>query len=74
MKPKQDDSDWIFHNYRGTNFDDEILCEPTSSDNKEKEGDNPSNNRLVNLKKLTTNMDNFWFSKNVHMRSIYRWK
>ena len=50
MKPKQDDSDWIFHNDRGTNFDDEILCEPTSSDNKEKEGDILNGNRLINLK------------------------
>ena len=36
-----------------------MLYEPTSSYNKEKEGENPSYNRLLNLKILTTNMEKF---------------
>ena len=50
VKPKQDYSDWIFQTYRGTNLDYDMLCEPTSSDNEEKEGDGLSNNCLINLK------------------------
>ena len=36
-----------------------MLCEPNISYNKEKERDNLSGNRLINLKILTTNIDNF---------------
>ena len=50
MKPKQDDSDWKFQTHRGTNLAYDMLCEPISSDNEEKEGDNLSRNRLINLK------------------------
>ena len=57
VKPKQDYSDWIFKTYRGTNLDYYMLCEPTSSDNEEKEGDNISSNRPVNLIVLTTNIE-----------------
>ena len=55
VKPKQDDLDWKIYTYRGTNIDYNTLCEPTSSDYEEKEGDNFNGNRLINLKKLTTN-------------------
>ena len=34
MKPKQNDSDWKFQTYRGTNLDYVMLCEPKGSDNK----------------------------------------
>ena len=36
MNPKKDDSDWKIHTYGGINLADDMLCEPTSSDNKEK--------------------------------------
>ena len=36
VNPKQDYSDWKFQTYRGTNFDYNMLCGPTSSDNEEK--------------------------------------
>ena len=57
MKPKQDDPDWIFQTYRGTNVDYEMLCEPTSSENEEKEGDNISGNSLFKLIVFTTNIE-----------------
>ena len=59
VKPKQDYPYWKFHYYRGTNLDCEILCEPTSSNNEKKEGNNLSGNPLVNLIFLTTNKEKF---------------
>ena len=59
MKPKQDDSEWEFKNYKCTNLAHDMLCEPTDSDIEKKEEDNISGNRLINLKILTTNIDNF---------------
>ena len=35
-----------------------MLCEPKASYNEEKEGDNLSSNRIINLGILTTNIDN----------------
>ena len=55
--PKQDYTEWKFQTYRGTKLAYDMLCKPISSDNKEKEGDNLSGNRLINLKILTTNID-----------------
>ena len=57
--PKQDDPEWKFQSYRGTNLAYDILCEPICSDNENKEGDNLSGNRVINLKILTTNIDIF---------------
>ena len=51
MKTKQDDPDWKFHTYRSNNLDYYILCEPTRSDNEDKEGDSLRGNRLINIKK-----------------------
>ena len=56
--PKQDDAEWKFQTYRGTNLANDMLCKPRSSDNKQKEGDNISGDRLINIKKLTTNIEN----------------
>ena len=36
-----------------------MFYEPTCLDNKQKQGDNLSSNRLINLKILTNNIDNF---------------
>ena len=49
VKLKEDDSEWNFHIYRGTNLAYDMLCDPISSDNEDKEGDNISGNNLVNL-------------------------
>ena len=48
--PKDDDKEWKFQTYMGINLSYEMLCEPTCLDNEEKEGDNLSGNRLINLK------------------------
>ena len=45
MNPKKYDSYWKFHTHRGTHLNHDIVCDPTSSDNEEKEGEN----RPVNL-------------------------
>ena len=39
----------------GTNLAYDMLCEPSSSDNEEKDGDYLSSNRLINMKLLATN-------------------
>ena len=79
MNPKEDDSEWKFEttsrigNDRGTNLAyDVLLCEPISSDNEQKEGDNLSGNHLVNLKKLTTNVEKFQCDENVQRIRLYR--
>ena len=59
VKLKEDDSEWNFHIYRGTNLAYDMLCDPISSDNEDKEGDKISSNHLVNQNKLTTIIDNF---------------
>ena len=66
--PKQDNLEQKFHIHRGTNSDYDMLCEPISSDNEEKGGDNLSGNRLINLEILTTNVNNFQCADNVHSR------
>ena len=53
--PPKNDPEFKFHTYRGTELSYDMLYEPTSSDKKEKEGDNISGNRHINLKILTTN-------------------
>ena len=57
--PKQDYPEWTFQNYRGTNLDYNMSCEPKSLDDEEKEGDDLSGYRLINLKFFTTNIENF---------------
>ena len=59
VNPKQDDSDWNFQTYKGSNLSYEISCEPKSSDDEYKEGDNLSGNLPINPKNITTNTDNF---------------
>ena len=59
IMPKQYDIECIFQSYKGTEFSFEMLLEPPSSDNKEKEVDKISGNRLINLKILTTNVNIF---------------
>ena len=70
VKPKQDDSDWKFQTCRGTNLAYDMLYEPKSSDNKEKEGDNSSGNRLINLK-IDNQHTYFLCADNVHRRRLY---
>ena len=59
VNPKQDDSDWKFQTYMGTNLSCDMLCEPKKLDNEDKEGDNLSSNHIIIFKKLTTKTDSF---------------
>ena len=49
-----------------------MMCESVNSDQEEKEGDVLNGNRIINLKNLITNIDNFWCAKSVHMRGNCR--
>ena len=49
-----------------TSLDYDMLCDPSGPDNKEKEEDNLSSNRLINLNILTTNIE-----KNL-VKNLYR--
>ena len=55
IMPKQDGPEWKFQTYKGNKLVYDMLCEPISSDNKNKEEDDISSNHLINLKILTTN-------------------
>ena len=63
---------WKFHSYKGINSGYDMLCEPVNSDQEEKEGDVLNSNRIINLKNLISNIDNFWCAKNVHRGRNYR--
>ena len=60
---KQDDNDWKFQSYKGTNLGYDMICESVSSDQEEKEGDVLNGNRIINLKNLITNVDTFLVCK-----------
>ena len=49
-----------------------MMCEYVNSDKEKKEVDVLNGNRIINLKNLITNMDNFWCAKSVHRRGNYR--
>ena len=80
MNPKEDYSDWKFEttsiigDYRGTNSDYGMLCDNIISDNKKKEGDKISGNRVITLNVFTTNIEQFWCAKNMQRIRLYRLK
>ena len=55
---KHNDNDWKFQSYKGTNLCYDMLCESVNCDQGEKEGDLLNSNRIINLKKLISNIDN----------------
>ena len=55
---KQNDNDWKFQSYKGTNLGYDLICESVISDQEEKEGDLLKVNCIINLKNLITNIDN----------------
>ena len=59
---KQND-DWKFHSYKGTNLGYDMMCGSVKSDQEEKEGGVLNGNRIINLKILITNIDNFLVCK-----------
>ena len=64
--------DGKIHGYKGSNLGYDMMCESVNFGQEEKEGDVLSGNRIINLKNLITNMDNFWCAKSVHRRGNYR--
>ena len=54
---KDDDKEWKFQTDKSSYLDYDILCEPTCLENEEKYGDNIIGNPLINLKRLTTNIE-----------------
>ena len=56
---KQNENDWKFQIYKGTNLCYDMLCESINSDREEKEGDLLNGNRITNLNNLITNIYNF---------------
>ena len=65
INPKEGDSDCKFETYSiigcnwGTNLTYGMLYYPLILENKEKEGDNISGNRLINPQNLTANIEKF---------------
>ena len=60
---KQNDNDWKFKSYKGTNFVYDMLCESVNSDQEDKERCLLNSNHIINLKKLITNIDNILVCK-----------
>ena len=56
-RKNQNDNDWKFKSYKGTNLGYDMMCESVNSDQEEKEGDVLNGNRIINLKNLITNID-----------------
>ena len=52
-----------FHSYKATKLVYDMMCESVNSDQEEKEGDVINSNRIINLKNLITNIDNFLVCK-----------
>ena len=59
----QNDNDWKFKSYKGTNLGYDVMCESINSDQEEKEGDVLNDNRIINLKNLISNIDKFLVCK-----------
>ena len=55
---KQNDNDWKFKSYKGSNLGYYMICVSINSDQEEKEGDVLNGNRIINLKNLISNIDN----------------
>ena len=51
--------DWKFHGYKGTNLGYDMMCESVNSDQEENEGDVLNGNRIINQKNLITNKNYF---------------
>ena len=51
--------DWKFNGYKGTNLGYDMMYESANSDQEEKEGDVLNSNRIINLNNFITNIDIF---------------
>ena len=52
----QNDNDWTFKGYKGSNLGYDMMYESINSDEEEKEGDVLNGNRIINLKNLISNI------------------
>ena len=59
----QNDNDWKFKSYKGSNLGYDMMCESINSDQEEKEGDVLNGNCIINLNNLISNIDNFLVCK-----------
>ena len=59
----QNDNDWKFQSYKGTNLGYDMICESVKYDQEEKQGDVLNGNRIMNLENLITNIDTFLVCK-----------
>ena len=59
----QNDNDWEFKSYIGSNLGYDMMCESINYDEEEKKGDVLNGNRIINLKNLISNMDKFLVCK-----------
>ena len=55
---KQNENDWKFKGYKGTNLGYDMMCESINSDEEEKEGYVLNGNHIINRNNLITNIDN----------------
>ena len=60
---KQNENDWKFKGYKGTNLCYDMMCEAVNSDQEDKEGDVRNGNRIINLNNLISNIDTFLVCK-----------
>ena len=60
---KNNDNDWKFHSYKGTNLGYDMLCESINSDQEVKEGYLLNGNHIINLNNFITNIDTFLVCK-----------
>ena len=60
---KQNDNDWKFKSYKGTNLGYDTMYESVNSDQEEKEVDVLNGNCIINLMNLITNIDKFLVCK-----------
>ena len=60
---KHNGNDWKIQSYKGTNLGYDMLFDSVNSNQEEKEGDLLDNNRVISLKNLIINIDNFLVCK-----------
>ena len=60
---KQNENDWKFKRFKGTNLGYDMMCESIDSDQEEKERDVLNGNRIINLNNLTTKIDKYLVCK-----------
>ena len=67
----QNENDWKFKSYKGSNLGYDMICESVNSHQDKKKGDVLNSNCIMNLKILITNMDKFLVCKEcAHEREL----